>query len=352
MQIAAMSAAESNSVKTEDNFSKEEHIDVVSTVSGINSKHHFSSDYIAKSISRHNETFLSSAYIPTLMSLATSESTIGYPSPDYRNYSYRNGSPPYIDKAPTLSQKDDSTQNSDQPSPSTTPLEDKHVWSKAEVELLLDLYEKNQDQLKDPRVRKTRVWEDIATAIRESLDSDVNGCQCNQKFRNLKADFQKVQEHNGRPGNFKRICKYYDRLVNLLNYSPYAQQKTFSNSINVNGETPHNTPHYFENENIPPLPSLKRKFNDIYLNGHTNNLLSNSHIENFQSKKPRSQCQCECSEEIASLRESIERTNRYILARAAHEDDRVRRLEDVHREKLIAMSRFADIFKDYIHKIV
>ena len=351
-----MSVTESNSVKMEENLSKEEHVDIVSPVSGLNnSKHHFSSEYMTKSISRHNETFMSSAYIPSLMSLASSESTIGYSASDFRAYSYRTASPPYIEKAPTINQKtstEDATQNSDRPSPSTTPLEDKHVWSKAEVELLLDLYEKNQDQLKDPRVRKTRVWEDIATAIRETLDSDVNGCQCNQKFRNLKADFQKVQEHNGRPGNFKRICKYYDRLVSLLNYTPYVQPKTFSNSMNSNSDVSHNQ-HYFENENIPPsLPSLKRKYNEMYLNGHSNNLLSNSHIENYPSKKQRSQCQCECSEEIASLRESIERTNRYILARAAHEDDRIRRLEEVHREKLIAMSRFADIFKDYIHKIV
>ena len=62
-------------------------------------------------------------------------------------------------------------------------------------------------------------------------------------------------------------------------------------------------------------------------------------------------CSCEGSHEIATLRETIERVNNYVVARSAHEEERMRRLEDLHREKLIAVSRFVDIFKDFIHKM-
>ena len=88
--------------------------------------------------------------------------------------------------------------------------------------MLLDLYEEQKIKLQDPRVRKTKVWEDVARKISEKLDSEVNGCQCNQKFRNMKADYQKVVEHNSRNGNFRKTCKYYDRLEKLL--TPLGEQ--------------------------------------------------------------------------------------------------------------------------------
>lgn len=248
------------------------------------------------------------------------------------------------------------------PSPSTTPPEDKHVWTKQEVELLLDLYETYKEQLKDPRVRKTKIWEDIAQIIRDRLESDVNGCQCNQKFRNLKADFQKVVEHNGRPGTFKRVCKYYDRLASILNYPLQHITTTYQVSHTTHPKVEHR-------ENID-LPRPQGNRDMYYINGHTSsssfkitnkrksqdNLHFNG-IHNvptdsyYPSKKLRASCTCECSHEITTLRETIERINNYIVSRAAHEEERMRRVEEQHREKLIAIGRFVDIFKDFIHKL-
>lgn len=276
-------------------------------------------------------------------------------------------SPPSIDKAPSFlsrnisksSDGDNHSNGTAPPSPSTTPPEDKHVWSKGEVELLLDLYETYKDQLKDPRVRKTKVWEDVARIIRERLDSDVNGCQCNQKFRNLKADFQKVLEHNGRPGNFKRVCKYYERLASILNYSGNPNFMHPNSMYQNNAELRESSEYpqrpqnardiYFENgRSSPSKQGHKRKLHEnLQLNGN-----HNGHAEQYYPiKKSKSNCNCECSQEMANLRETVERVNNYVVARAAHEEERIRRLEDIHREKLIAMSRFVDIFKDFIHKM-
>uniref|UniRef100_A0A7M5VGN6 Myb-like domain-containing protein n=1 Tax=Clytia hemisphaerica TaxID=252671 RepID=A0A7M5VGN6_9CNID len=288
-------------------------------------------------------------------------------------------SPPSIDKAPSFVVRSlsESSKSTTPPSPSTSPPEDKHVWSKGEIELLLDLYESYKDQLKDPRVRKTKVWDDVARIIREKVDSDVTGCQCNQKFRNLKADFQKVLDHNGRPGNFKRVCKYYDRLANILSYQaqgrgypglphPYPPLGVHENAIKM--EQRHREL-FFENgrSNSSPKPNmLKRKLSqeNLMMNGHhpMNNGHVNGHVNGhpppshemlypIDNKRPKTQCTCDCSHEVTTLRDTVERINNYIVARAAHEEERMRRVEEMHREKLVALSRFVDIFKDFVMKM-
>ena len=283
-------------------------------------------------------------------------------------------SPPNIDKAPSFVVRSlsESSKSTTPPSPATSPPEDKHVWSKGEIELLLDLYESYKEQLKDPRVRKTKVWDDVARIIREKLDSDVTGCQCNQKFRNLKADFQKVLDHNGRPGNFKRVCKYYDRLANILSYQaqgrgyplphPYPPLSVHENAIKME----RHRELFFENgrQQSSPKPMLKRKLSqeNIMMNGHhpSHGNHMNGHImppphdmlypmEN--NKRPKTQCTCDCAHEVTTLRDTVERINNYIVARAAHEEERMRRMEEMHREKLVALSRFVDIFKDFVVKM-
>lgn len=270
-------------------------------------------------------------------------------------------SPPNIDKAPSfvVRQLSESKSNTP-PSPSSTPPDDKHVWSKSEIELLLDLYETYKDQLKDPRVRKTKVWDDVARIIREKLDSDVTGCQCNQKFRNLKADFQKVLDHNGRPGNFKRVCKYYDRLANILSYQgqpprgypgPHPGYPPLDMHDNGMARIPKHREIYYDNgrTSSSPKPPLKRKMSQdsMMLNG-----LSNGHHDMyFMDKKQKTSCSCECAHEVTTLRDTVERINNYIIARSAHEEERMRRMEEMHREKLVALSRFVDIFKDFVLKM-
>ena len=284
-------------------------------------------------------------------------------------------SPPNIDKAPSFVVRSlsESSKSTTPPSPATSPPEDKHVWSKSEIELLLDLYESYKDQLKDPRVRKTKVWDDVARIIREKVDSDVTGCQCNQKFRNLKADFQKVLDHNGRPGNFKRVCKYYDRLANILSYQaqgrgyplphPYPPLSVHENAIKME----RHRELFYENSRTQPSPKpmLKRKLSqeNIMMNGghhgghhggHMNGHVMPPHeilypMEN--NKRPKTQCTCDCAHEVTTLRDTVERINNYIVARAAHEEERMRRMEDMHREKLVALSRFVDIFKDFVMKM-
>jgi hypothetical protein len=106
--------------------------------------------------------------------------------------------------------------------------DDKHIWRKQEVELLLDLYEKEKEKLIDPRMRKTRIWEKIAHEISEKLSTDINACQCNQKFRNMKAEFYKVREFNSKSVQQKKTCKNFDRLERLL--TPDCSETPDSNS--------------------------------------------------------------------------------------------------------------------------
>ena len=274
-------------------------------------------------------------------------------------------SPPSIDKAPSFVVRSlsESSKSTTPPSPASSPPDDKHVWTKSEIELLLDLYEGYKDQLKDPRVRKTKVWDDVARIIREKLESDVTGCQCNQKFRNLKADFQKVLDHNGRPGNFKRVCKYYDRLASILSYQAQGN-RGFPHSYppievheNAMARMQKHRDLYYENARThSPKPSLKRKLSQegMLLNPH-HGLNGHPHHPDMlymENKKPKiGACSCDCSHEVTNLKETVERINNYIVARAAHEEERMRRLEEIHREKLVALSRFVDVFKDFVMKM-
>ena len=332
-----------------------------------------SNGYSPKSRSIYNESIP-----PVYMSTMSGQQS----QPSYKPYvmenetKYTNGStnstdfhrpyqasPPNIDKAPSFVVRQLSeSKSTTPPSPSSTPPDDKHVWSKSEIELLLDLYETYKDQLKDPRVRKTKVWDDVARIIREKLDSDVTGCQCNQKFRNLKADFQKVLDHNGRPGNFKRVCKYYDRLASILSYQgqpprgypgPHPGYPSLDMHDNPMNRLPKHREMYYETgrTSSSPKPPLKRKMSqeNLMMNGLSNGV--SHHDIYYMDKKQKTNCSCDCAQEVTTLRDTVERINNYIIARSAHEEERMRRMEEMHREKLVALSRFVDIFKDFVLKM-
>ena len=256
-------------------------------------------------------------------------------------------------------------------------LDDKHIWTKQEVELLLDLYEEHKIKLQDPRVRKTKVWEDIAKMIHDKLDADVNGCQCNQKFRNMKADYQKVVEHNSRSGSFRKTCKYFDRLEKLLtpmneaeklkeevenetkyfNGMNYAHgQNGYGNKVgtpNGNGfyereisrsssspeESGEHVQNYGNETSGTPSPPEKRAINQLEI--------ANNDASPPPSKRPCTECSCGG----INKRELIEVLKEFLKEQSKREEETINKIQSLHKEKIDTVVKFLDLFQELVKKV-
>jgi len=255
-------------------------------------------------------------------------------------------------------------------------IDDKHIWTKQEVELLLDLYEEHKIKLQDPRVRKTKVWEDIAKQIHDKLDADVNGCQCNQKFRNMKADYQKVVEHNARSGSFRKTCKYFDRLEKLLtpvnetektkeeveNDTKYFNHPSFTNghhSFATKAETPNGNA-FYERENSRSSSSPDSG-NQNYGNstGSTNTPSSPekrplNHIEtgSDEASPPPAKIPCnECNCGSINKKELLDVLKEYLKEQRKREEETINRIQTLHKEKIETVVKFLDLFQELVKKV-
>lgn len=87
---------------------------------------------------------------------------------------------------------------------------EKHVWTKEEGEMLLDLYDENRERFKTPGIRKIGIWAEIAKSINSRFGSEFSGEQCHQKLRNFKNDFHKVMMLE------KKDCRHFERLHRIF----------------------------------------------------------------------------------------------------------------------------------------
>ena len=275
-------------------------------------------------------------------------------------------------------------------------IDDKHIWTKQEVELLLDLYEEHKSKLQDPRVRKTKVWDDIAKQIQEKLDADVNGCQCNQKFRNMKADYQKVVEHNTRSDSFRKTCKYFERLEKLL--TPPVNEAAdkmkmdsvggeggggsggggggdakFFNGFSANqnaygskASTPNGTTGYYENPlSHTSSPDSSDHNQQNYENGNATSSSTTpssppekrplTHIEATTgddaspppAKRPCTECNCGG----ISKRDLIDILKEFLKEQRKREEETIKKIQLLHREKIDTVVKFLDLFQELVKKV-
>lgn len=252
-------------------------------------------------------------------------------------------------------------------------IDDKHIWTKQEVELLLDLYEEHKTKLQDPRVRKTKVWDDIAKQIHEKLDADVNGCQCNQKFRNMKADYQKVVEHNTRSDSFRKTCKYFERLEKLLTpvSDPGDKMKMdvegekFFNGFGVGGQngqatTPNGNGYYEHQLSHSSSPDSSENPQNYENETGSSNTPSSpekrplAHIETASddaspppSKRPCTDCNCGG----ISKRDLIDILKEFLKEQRKREEETIRKIQMLHREKIDTVVKFLDLFQELVKKV-
>ena len=79
----------------------------------------------------------------------------------------------------------------------TPPLQVK--WSRNEVLFLLSLYKERENFSKDKKSKKKTLWEEISKEMQEK-GYGYSGAQCETKFKNLKQNFTKTDDHNNVSG--------------------------------------------------------------------------------------------------------------------------------------------------------
>jgi len=285
-------------------------------------------------------------------------STLGYPRDTTMDSRYNLHIPP------TLGGFEDDKFKLSPPS-----IEDKHIWTKQEVELLLDLYEEHKSKLQDPRVRKTKVWDDIAKQIHDKLETDVNGCQCNQKFRNMKADYQKVVEHNARAGSFRKTCKYYDRLEKLLTPISEADKFKSGDENNTNGAytngfgskagTPNGTGFYDSSRSSTSSEDDASKRN--YENGSSGTTPSSPEKRTIDqvvtagddASPPPSKRPCNDCNNCGSInkKDLIDFLKDFLKEQRKRDEDNFSKIQILHKEKLDAVVKFIDLFQELVKKV-
>ena len=66
---------------------------------------------------------------------------------------------------------------------------------------MLNLYKERKDLFQDGRIRKTKLWDEIAEELKKNGYPGVTGMACDKKFRNLKITYTHIKDHNNCNGN-------------------------------------------------------------------------------------------------------------------------------------------------------
>ncbi|CAG0903869.1 unnamed protein product, partial [Darwinula stevensoni] len=59
-------------------------------------------------------------------------------------------------------------------------------WNYDSIKLMLNLYKKRKYQFQDGIIRKVKLWDEIAEAMKEHGYPSITGIACDKKFRNMK----------------------------------------------------------------------------------------------------------------------------------------------------------------------
>ena len=80
---------------------------------------------------------------------------------------------------------------------------------------LLDAINKHLDELANPKLKKYRIWVRVAEDVNKTCDAKFNGGQCSSRFKNLKAQFTKLQSHFKSSGELK-AWPFYNRMLGMF----------------------------------------------------------------------------------------------------------------------------------------
>ncbi|KAK9891726.1 hypothetical protein WA026_016522 [Henosepilachna vigintioctopunctata] len=92
-------------------------------------------------------------------------------------------------------------------------------WPHEAILLLLDEYEKRQNDFNSGRISKKKLWLDISAELK-SHGHNITGPQCLSKFSGMKKTYKKTKDHNNKSGNSAKHWPYLTLMDDLMGDKP------------------------------------------------------------------------------------------------------------------------------------
>ena len=98
------------------------------------------------------------------------------------------------------------------------------IWQDDEVNALIALWGEEDTQAKlDGATRNIKVYEAIATKLRDQGFEGRTAVQCREKIKKLKGDYRKIKTHHNKTGRGRQTRKYMDQLDLILGHRPASE---------------------------------------------------------------------------------------------------------------------------------
>ncbi|KAG5873245.1 hypothetical protein JTB14_009550 [Gonioctena quinquepunctata] len=137
---------------------------------------------------------------------------------------------------------------------------DKLYWSTPQVQLLIQLYDKNKLKFDDKKTRNKKVWKSIAEEMGIISKLKVTTEQCENKFKNLRKTYKKIIDNNSSTGRGAKNWPFFKDMDLIFSKDPDVDPiSTCSNlegSSHVTGENINTSNQNVQENNIR---GVKRK---------------------------------------------------------------------------------------------
>ncbi|CAG9822177.1 unnamed protein product, partial [Phaedon cochleariae] len=165
----------------------------------------------------------------------------------------------------TESQNDENQLEIEEENMEMVQVQEKIQWKTPEVQLLIQLYEKNKLKFEDKKTKNKKIWQSIAGEIRSISNFEVTPEQCENKFRNLKKTYKSIIDNNNKSGRgvknwpfFKDMDQIFAKDPDVNPISTCSNLEGPSTSDHVDKDTHENIS--TSNQNVQNVPhGVKRK---------------------------------------------------------------------------------------------
>ena len=214
----------------------------------------------------------------------------------------------------------------------------KKFWSRTEVVQLLEIYRQKRESFKDPKIKNKIIWDEIARIMKSKGFHECDAKACETKFKNLKRSYMTCVDHNNKSGNNPmRKCAYFDEMhdifhdddtvrpVALFSSRKGSQKRSHSPSVDLD------SPVDVDSCESTSETGASDRLSDLE--------------ENKVTKKKRKVANPkENTQDLVSL------FKEFTHSREESEKEKLKKIEEMHNEKMAFMGRFLQAFEKSLDK--
>lgn len=197
-------------------------------------------------------------------------------------------------------------------------------WSRAEVLLLISCYAERRDRFKDINTKNKSLWEEISEELQKK-GVIFSAKVCETKMKNLKRSYVACVDHNKISGNDRKKCNYYEELHEIFAKDDAIQPKAVCS--NLDG----------------PVKRNKEAGSNAENSSSTGG--SDAEEPPIEKKKKRKLPQRKKREE-----DLVGLFKDFAQDRKEEEKEKMKKLEDMHGERMAFMNRFLNVFEKSLDK--